>query len=93
MRLLLDTHILVWWLTDSRQLPKQARALIAGREHVVFVSAASVWVLRIKAALKKVTLPLDFGQVLEARPWRSRIPMPTRFASCLCITENPSIGC
>jgi PIN domain nuclease of toxin-antitoxin system len=71
VKLLLDTHILVWWLTDSRQLNKRARALIAGRENVVFVSAASVWELRIKEGLGKVTLPVDFGALLRAQPFEA----------------------
>jgi len=48
LRLLLDTHVLVWWLTDSPSLPESVRPLIASRETTVFVSAASCWEIAIK---------------------------------------------
>lgn len=69
MNVLLDTHLLVWWLTDAKELSTEARAIIAAQENVVFVSAASVWELRIKEALGKIKLPEDFGEVLEAQPF------------------------
>lgn len=65
MKLLLDTHLVLWWLADSRELSAEGRALIAAPENAVFVSAASVWELRIKEALGKVKLPADFSAVLD----------------------------
>ena len=59
MRLLLDTHVLLWWLADDRKLSKDARATIADPNHQVLVSAASVWEVAIKAALKRVEIELD----------------------------------
>ena len=43
MRLLLDTHALLWWLTDDDRLGIQAHALIADPAHEVMVSAVSLW--------------------------------------------------
>jgi PIN domain nuclease of toxin-antitoxin system len=48
LRLLLDTNVLVWWLTDSPSLPESVRPLITSRETTVFVSAASCWEIAIK---------------------------------------------
>ena len=48
MRILLDTHVLVWWLTDASELPAKMRPLIKARENAVFVSAASCWEIAIK---------------------------------------------
>ncbi|MGH7830654.1 MAG: type II toxin-antitoxin system VapC family toxin, partial [Candidatus Binatia bacterium] len=59
MRLLLDTHVLLWWLADDRKLSKDARAMIADPEHQVLVSAASAWEVAIKAALKRIEIELD----------------------------------
>jgi PIN domain nuclease of toxin-antitoxin system len=42
MRLLLDTQIYLWWLADSRRLPKSAREQVAAADEV-YVSAASIW--------------------------------------------------
>lgn len=53
MRLLLDTHMALWAIADSPQLPAKARALIADPANEVFVSAGSLWEIAIKHALKR----------------------------------------
>lgn len=55
--LLLDTHVLLWWLSDDERLPERMRAAVADGENEVFVSAASAWEMSIKAALGKLTAP------------------------------------
>ncbi|HUZ88263.1 MAG TPA: type II toxin-antitoxin system VapC family toxin [Candidatus Acidoferrales bacterium] len=59
MRLLLDTHVLLWWLADDPGLSGNARALIASAESEVLVSAASAWEISIKRALGKLDAPDD----------------------------------
>ena len=54
MRLLLDTNVLLWWLSDDRKLGKEAREIITNPNNDVFVSAASVWEVAIKAALGRI---------------------------------------
>jgi PIN domain nuclease of toxin-antitoxin system len=53
MRLLLDTHIFLWVVTDSRKLKAAARRSIAAAD-AVYVSAASIWEIAIKARLGKL---------------------------------------
>lgn len=53
MRLLLDTHVFLWVVTDDRRLKRQVRDLIRGAESV-FVSAASIWEIAIKAHIGKL---------------------------------------
>jgi PIN domain nuclease of toxin-antitoxin system len=48
LRLLLHTHVLVWWLTDVADLSAHMRGIIKARENAVFVSAASCWEIAIK---------------------------------------------
>ena len=57
MRLLLDTHILLWWLGDSVALSAEARSLIADPANNVFISAATIWEIRIKQRLGKLDAP------------------------------------
>ena len=66
MRLLLDTHVLLWWLTDDSLLPRRAGVLIADRRNQVFVSPMSVWEIVIKSQLSK--LKADVDEVRGARP-------------------------
>lgn len=54
MRVLLDTHILLWWLMDDRRLPKDAEQIIKDPDNAIFVSAASIWEVAIKAALGQI---------------------------------------
>jgi PIN domain nuclease of toxin-antitoxin system len=53
MRLLLDTHALVWWWTDDPRLPAPARAAIAAPASTVYVSAASAWEITTKHRIGK----------------------------------------
>jgi PIN domain nuclease of toxin-antitoxin system len=55
-RLLLDTHVFLWWRSDSRKLKATARQAIA-RADLVFVSAASAWEAAIKIALGRLRIP------------------------------------
>ncbi len=54
MNLLLDTHVLLWWLTDDPKLSRTARDALLNEEHAVWVSAASAWELSTKARLGKL---------------------------------------
>lgn len=53
LRLLADTHALLWWLSGSRALPKGAHAAFADNTNQVFVSAASAWEITTKHRLDK----------------------------------------
>jgi PIN domain nuclease of toxin-antitoxin system len=59
MRLLLDTHALLWALASPRRLPAATRARIEDPANEVLVSAASTWEIAIKTALGKLTADLD----------------------------------
>jgi PIN domain nuclease of toxin-antitoxin system len=58
MRLLLDTHVFLWAATGSASLKAQTRRTIEDAD-AVFVSAASIWEIAIKARLGKITADLD----------------------------------
>lgn len=58
MRLLLDTHVYLWWLQDEPRLSAQARSkIIAAMD--VYVSAASIWEASIKSALGKLDVNVN----------------------------------
>jgi len=62
MRLLLDTHLLLWALGDASRLPAAARKLIDAAD--VYVSASSIWEISIKSAIGKLTA--DPREILAA---------------------------
>ncbi len=66
MRVLLDTHILLWWLADDPRLPAAAADIIADRETDVLVSAATAWEISIKQAAGRLEAPDDFLDAVAA---------------------------
>ena len=64
-RLLLDTHILLWWLADNKALGKQARTLLSAPRNTIFVSAASTWEISIKKARGLLEAPDDIESIIE----------------------------
>jgi PIN domain nuclease of toxin-antitoxin system len=56
MRLLLDTHVFLWWVYDDPKISNEVRALIFDVENTKYVSAVTAWELSIKASLGKLRL-------------------------------------
>jgi PIN domain nuclease of toxin-antitoxin system len=65
MRLLLDTHVLIWWLLDDPHLTEKARRVISPADHRVLVSSASAWEIATKHRLGK--LP-EIGSIVGKLP-------------------------
>lgn len=71
MRLLLDTHVVLWWLNDSPQLGLEARGAIAASDNMVYVSAVSVWEIVLKRSLGKLEIPEQWAEALSEEPFRA----------------------
>jgi PIN domain nuclease of toxin-antitoxin system len=75
MRLLLDTHTLIWWLTENSSLPVSARELIGSRNSQVLVSTVSAWEIATKVRLGRLDvaadLARDFGGYLAQERFES----------------------
>jgi PIN domain nuclease of toxin-antitoxin system len=69
VRLLLDTHPLLWWVTDSPELSAEVRQAIADRRHSVNVSVVSLWGIAIKAGKGKLKLHDDFDRTIDQEPF------------------------
>ncbi len=65
MKFLVDTHVLLWMLSDPQKLSTGVREKISSSDHIVFVSLVSLWELQIKESIAKVKLPKEFYQSLE----------------------------
>jgi len=68
VRLLLDTHALLWWFSGDPSLPASARKIIAHRDSSVFVSSVSAWEIATKVRLGRLSITSDL-----ARDFRSYI--------------------
>jgi PIN domain nuclease of toxin-antitoxin system len=67
MKLLLDTHALLWFISDDPQLSSNARQIVESESHVKFVSVASLWEIVIKLRLGKLVLPKSFSEIFPAQ--------------------------
>ena len=88
MRLLLDTHVYIWVLMDSRKLTKAARQAILDADDV-FVSAASIWDAAIKARLGKLDVDVNLpASEIQASGFSA---LTTRAAHAAKVRELPDI--
>lgn len=86
MRLLLDTHVMVWALGDPDRLSRKASAAIKAEENEVFVSVVSPWELAVKGPREGLRLPDD----LAAKLGRHRFSLlPVRFEHTAPIKSMP----
>ena len=67
MRLLLDTHTFLWWISDDPQLSAAARQLIGYTDDILYLSAASGWEVAIKVRLGKLKLPREIKGYIPAQ--------------------------
>lgn len=63
MKLLLDTHTLLWFIGGSKDLSAQARAFIEDNSNSKFVSIVSIWETAIKVSIGKMTLMTAFDEL------------------------------
>lgn len=66
MKLLLDTHALIWFVSGDDQFSEKARGALAGQAEGVFVSVASIWEIAIKLSLGKLRVRLRLEGELQA---------------------------
>jgi PIN domain nuclease of toxin-antitoxin system len=64
MKVLLDTHTFLWWITDSPRLSARAREVIRDSNNELFFSAASGWEIAVKARLGRLQLPDNLEQFI-----------------------------
>ena len=64
MKFLLDTHALLWWLSDDGQLGRQARELVEDPGNDVLVSMVSLWEIAVKTRIGK--LQADIKEITDA---------------------------
>lgn len=65
MRLLLDTHIFIWWDRQLRRVPMEVRVIIEDGASDIFVSAASVWEIAIKRVTGKLAFAAPIVETIE----------------------------
>lgn len=86
MNILLDTHMILWWLNNDPLLPEFSKKLISDSDTICFVSSASVWEISIKSALGKLEIP--DGYLLELKD-EGFLELPIRWEHARMVKELP----
>jgi PIN domain nuclease of toxin-antitoxin system len=90
MRILLDTHAFLWWISDAPQLSQKARQIIGNGENTLFLSAASGWEIAIKTRLGKLKLPADIASfIIEQLSVNAVTPLPIQMKHALRVSSLP----
>ena len=82
MRLLLDSHVVIWWLSDSARLQSATRDILISPDNELFLSAVTVWELNMKIAKGKLRLAENYAERL-LNDGMEELPVTVRHASVL----------
>ena len=91
MRLLLDTHLLLWSADDENRLPVGARALLSDPDNELIFSVVSIWETAIKAGLKRHNLRADARQLRRRLLDNGYTELPLTGAHAVTIDLLPPI--
>lgn len=87
MKVLLDTHILLWLLQEPQQLSPSTLSLLEDRNVEVYYSVATLWELAVKASIGKIEI--DFEVLLEALKQNSILPLAINIPHILLMKDLP----
>ncbi len=91
MRVLLDTHLLLWAVGTSNRLPDQARVLLEDAVNEIYCSAASLWEIAIKVGLRRPDFQVDLRALRAALPEMAIEELPITGSHTEKLIELPPI--
>ena len=91
MRLLLDTHLLLWAAANSKRLPGEARALLEDSGNDAYYSAASIWEIAIKSSLRRTDFRIDIDALLAVLPKMGLTELPVGATHAASVAKLPPI--
>jgi PIN domain nuclease of toxin-antitoxin system len=90
MRLLLDTHILLWAVGDPAKLTRAARQILLDPANVILFSAASIWEIAIKSQLRRSDFVADPDAIARAAVQSGFDELPVRAQHCALTARLPA---
>ncbi len=91
MRLLLDTHLLIWAAYHPQRIPTEAREMIESRENELFYSAASLWEIVIKSEKKRPDFNIEPYGLMMGLQDNGYVEMPVKSQHTLAVGNLPLI--
>lgn len=90
MRILLDTHTFLWWITADQRLSPRSIELISDGNNELFFSAASGWEIAIKAGLGRLDVPDPLDRFISEHLFRNHIGvLPVQLSHALQVYVLP----
>ncbi len=91
MKLLLDTHVFIWWFNEPEKLSKKVLAACEDNDNELILSVASVWEMQIKSQLGKLTLTLPLAEIIETQHEANHIDLlPIHLPHVLALEQLPT---
>ena len=90
MRLLVDTHVLLWAIAEPDKLPAVARSMLEASDNEVLFSAVSVWELAIKLQIGRLSLPVELEEITRAAGQMGFAELPVSAAHAAGVRHLPS---
>jgi PIN domain nuclease of toxin-antitoxin system len=87
VRLLLDTHVLIWALVEPQRLAAKVRAELEDPDNAVLFSAASAWEMAIKSALGRADFQVSPETLVRAAEATGFVELPVRSAAALKVAS------
>jgi PIN domain nuclease of toxin-antitoxin system len=91
MRILLDTHIILWAVTDSPKLPDEARKMIQDAGNQIYFSSASVWEIAIKHSMSPHHLPVSSRDLLQYARNSGYVELPVTAEHAAAVESLPPV--
>lgn len=88
MKYLLDTHVVLWWLTEPEKIHTKARKIIQDRSNEIFISGASFWEIAIKKSIGRLTLPHNLLETIAIESFKILPIMPEE---CIGVADLPML--
>ena len=89
MRILLDTHVLLWALAEPGKLSKETRAHLEDAEAEILFSAASIWEIAIKTQIERISFRVRPGEIAAAALDSGFSELPVRAAAAALVAQLP----
>ncbi len=91
MRILLDTHLLLWAMAASRRLPRAVKTQLLDPANEVYYSAASLWEIAIKSGLRRKDFRIDLDALMKALRASGFLELPITAVHAAGVAQLPPI--
>jgi PIN domain nuclease of toxin-antitoxin system len=91
MRVLIDTHVFIWWTSDVKKLSKTVSDLLQSPDIEIVLSIVSIWEMQIKSSLGKLEFRIELPKLVQEQIDRNRIEiLPLTLSHIYALTNLPN---